>query len=369
MYSRRGVRRAFTLVELLVVITIIGILIALLLPAVQAAREAARRVTCNNQLKQLGLALHNYGTANKVLPPGVVMGTNGASTYLGVGSADTWTEAGKATAGLHGTSWILRVMPFIEGSAIAKAWTFTVPVATGSLSSGTTTGTGNLAIASMDEKGLYCPTRHNQIRVGIEDKLFLSTGWTAGGTDYGGCVGRGTGFVGGSGTHAMYTPDASGNVPISFTPAGTYAVTGDGVVAGMGVAERVLGIFGQVNQSTSFASIRDGTSNVIMTGELQRITTIVSTAPFDASSGPVQSHDGWAVGGDATLFTTGVQNPAAGPLASNGNFASPGSMHSNGGNYGLGDGSVRFISNSIDPNIFALAGSMADRKSFAWPGD
>ncbi|HUP82046.1 MAG TPA: DUF1559 domain-containing protein, partial [Pirellula sp.] len=85
--SHRG-RRGFTLVELLVVIAIIGILVGLLLPAVQAAREAARRMQCGNNVKNLGLAFHNYESATKKIPPG------GFHNRDGIGAASSSTSWG-----------------------------------------------------------------------------------------------------------------------------------------------------------------------------------------------------------------------------------------------------------------------------------
>jgi prepilin-type N-terminal cleavage/methylation domain-containing protein len=113
-----GERRvAFTLVELLVVIAIIGILIALLLPAVQAAREAARRSHCSNNLKQIGLALHNYHSAHNCFPPGGL-------DYGWTSTSDTRPDPEPADKLVKNMNGLVLLLPFLEQAALYEKYDF-----------------------------------------------------------------------------------------------------------------------------------------------------------------------------------------------------------------------------------------------------
>ncbi len=124
-------RPAFTLIELLVVIAIIGVLVALLLPAVQSAREAARRAQCSNNLKQLGLALHNYETSFGTLPPSVVLS--------GTGSTVRWWGGWS----IHG-----RILPFLEQNSAFNSINFSIPYDTPQ----------NTTVAAHSVTTFLCPT-------------------------------------------------------------------------------------------------------------------------------------------------------------------------------------------------------------------
>lgn len=112
MNSRIRLKSGFTLVELLVVIAIIGTLVSLLLPAVQAAREAARRLSCQNNLKQLGLAILNYESSHRVFPPAYVTNTREDRNLYGVACADEYRNSHP------GWAWGALLLPHIEQSAL-----------------------------------------------------------------------------------------------------------------------------------------------------------------------------------------------------------------------------------------------------------
>lgn len=110
--NNNSLRRGFTLIELLVVIAVIAILVAILLPAVQQAREAARRSQCKNNLKQIGLAMHNYHSTHACFPPFFISRTGNPAR---IADAD------------KGANWLVFLLPYVEQQAIYEQWDFDVP--------------------------------------------------------------------------------------------------------------------------------------------------------------------------------------------------------------------------------------------------
>jgi len=331
----RGLRRrGFTLVELLAVIAVIGILVGLLLPAVQSARESARRSHCADNLRQLGLGVIAFESGQGRFPSAARVSDKDACNAC----FDPWGEARRTGVSpgddKHGTSWMLDVLPYLEQLAIASAWDRSTNVL------------GNAALAQSDIPMLYCPTRRSGIRADRGDhRLLVNTSWRGGGTDYGGAMGRIDGFINNA-------SDAI-NGRHRFTQKHWSGTSGDG---------RKEGVFRQ-DGPTAAAAILDGLSCTILVGELQRLRPILGTST--ATQHKQTSHDGWAVGGVATLFVTatdfGNGNPGG---MNNGFFESPGSDHSGGAFFAMADGSVHFIGEFIDAKdndaVFPLLGSMRD---------
>ena len=125
MEIKNGARKGFTLIELLVVIAIIGVLVGLLLPAVQQARESARRASCTNKLKQLGLAVHNYADTNKELPPLALMGSSGQNTPAWAWSALLLPFLEEVT--LHNTLGVASGQPTNNGALDTRLDSFLCP--------------------------------------------------------------------------------------------------------------------------------------------------------------------------------------------------------------------------------------------------
>ena len=358
-------RKGFTLIELLVVIAIIAVLIALLLPAVQNAREAARRTQCLNNMKQFGLALHNYHDVHGLLPPGQIANPrffeiDEIGFYVNPREAREYVEQGNLPLrfGAQGTSWMLQILPQIDQTALYNAWHFRGNLRqNGERPPLFRDPDGNPLLPPREEiKGFYCPSR----RAGMETSTFGNTirvhrSWTTGGSDYAGCVGSGIAFkddvAGEQQTYLLN--DQQFNATI---------IVGNGTVTNRSPFTQDpfhAGAFG-VNSSTKFASMNDGQTQTIMVAERQIILNPRPNRPQERSS------DGWAFGGPATMFSTRNAPQPSGRIDvindvdnNNRHFDEAGSDHPQQLNILLGDGSARPVSVNIDLQTWRNLGNMS----------
>ena len=320
-------RRGFTLVELLVVIAIIGVLVALLLPAVQAAREAARRSQCSNNLKQLGIALHMYHDTNKWFPPGAVF-HGGATT------------APNAQPINHRGSMHIRLLPFIEQQALYQLFNFS-------------TGTDGQMVASGGRwlKGepvqvYICPSDTNR-RTNNNN----NGAWPAN-------------YTGNMGPSADISNNGNCSCPLHPTFK-TFSRPGTSVNNPAGPFSR-----NGWNYQSRMSDCTDGLSNTIYMGEVRA----------DCSD---HARAGWSHSNKWGTFTqpginfdscfpsvAEAQREGKDPCYARCNWNSETSfksLHPNGAQFVFGDGSVRFLPQNIDLKTYNWLGDKADRKAVSVP--
>lgn len=298
----RPLRRAFTLVELLVVIAIIGILVAILLPAVQSAREAARRMQCTNHLKQLALGFHNHHSAHNLFPS-----AGGPSWDVHM----TFTNGRPAVAPRQQGGWGFQILPYIEQEAVWTGGAATTDIDRSILAIGTTID------------AMFCPSRRRPEKVS-------ATGWYPGD---GGKV-----YPHAKNDYAACCHDTSSAQP-----------------NGIGPVTRVDPPGGKLD-TTDMAAITDGTSNTMLLGE-KRLNTFYL--------GKMVAHDNegytCAWNHDTLRYSTNEARPdynANDGGATDGDRF--GSSHTGGMNIALCDGSVRFMSYSIGLDMFKRLGNKQD---------
>jgi prepilin-type N-terminal cleavage/methylation domain-containing protein len=328
-------RPGFTLIELLVVIAIIAILIGLLLPAVQKVREAANRAKCSNNLKQFGLAMHNYATANNSkLPPS--RGFNPA------GSPQPTTTA---RVDDKFACWTHLCLPYVEQDAVARGYD---PKKRWSDTTVNATGLSNMDVARTQLKLFACPSAPPSR---IESLSFTSNSSPGGQPGYPVTVPAGTFGIG------DYT--AIRQVRNRYYTANGLPVPNPA---------DPLGIMDQTTP-TALAAIQDGLSNTILFVEVAGRPNIwrktAGGGPSVDTGTALSDQNGWASPDGAVISIDGM-NGANGDVNTNATpvlaskclmncntDSEPYSFHTGGVTVVMGDGSVRFLNESITPATFA----------------
>jgi prepilin-type N-terminal cleavage/methylation domain-containing protein/prepilin-type processing-associated H-X9-DG protein len=307
MPVRSSSRKAFTLIELLVVIAIIAILIALLLPAVQQAREAARRTQCRNNMKQLGLALHNYHDTAGVLPPGHI---------------------GRCTTPVLNATGLTMLLPMLDQGPLYNKFNF----------SGSVNAYSDMGLTVSDDP----MTNGNGPLVKIVLQAFLCP------TDGGSTVIPSP--TGGYGISPMNTGNGGAKTNYDFVTTSTYNACDNW----SSIPNTVRSMFGD-NSRCGLTDVKDGTSNTAMMAETTR----------DVYNGGTNA---WGYRGHVmvgmNLASSAINNWTYGatryPQGQLGSWGYVGSLHAGGMNILMGDGAVRFISENIDTLMRQRLAYMSD---------
>ncbi|QDU00113.1 DUF1559 domain-containing protein [Gimesia aquarii] len=344
MNLKRSQRQGFTLIELLVVIAIIAILIALLLPAVQQAREAARRSTCKNNLKQIGLALHNYHETHRVFP----IGANN------IGSGNFQDVSVEPTLALNHTAWLM-LLPFMDQAPLYNQLNLNIATnghfgAPSSTVSNSITGVvggwpnANSALVQTILPVLLCPSDDGEtIEVRTDAANYIANHAR---TNYLFCAGgHGNGWSGGR-IWSIYQTSASnladGRTGIRYR--GMFGFNGAAKIKDVkdGMSTTIAVCEGAINGRTNDAY------TPIWAGYRRYGTFAVNHPNIDANhinnaryhiNGPLH------VPGMTSSGATADRRHHVGVASS---------VHEGGIHVLLGDGSVRFLSENMDKNTYAL---------------
>ena len=323
-------KRGFTLIELLVVIAIIAVLIALLLPAVQQAREAARRSQCKNNLKQIGLAIHNYESTYTILPPAYIAAISALPVDNNV------------------SGFGVKLLPFIDQAPLYSQWVSEVPATDVPGNYNPTQTAANMSVVATQLTLWKCPsTPASPLSTAVYPAgafgIFPPATWTI--------------------------PEARGDYSLTSGVLGGYAQLAYGCNAG-GYRNGIFRVATQKGSSARFGDVTDGLSNTTMLGERTGGTAIyikstLAPAPYQAY-GPTNGvgwadvliGEHWLAGSQSDGTQITICGGKGGPCAINClNIRSVGfhSFHVGGAHFIMGDGAVKFISENIATQIMAAA--------------